>query len=123
MNLWRIEEDRPRPLAAAGIGEEKRLESILADDISILGLGPLMLLGRQVLTDHGARVDLLALDEGGMLYVIELKRARTPREVVAQVLDYGSWARGLSAESLASVFHRDLRHAGRETAQMSARCT
>ena len=104
MNLWRIEEDRPRPLVAAGIDEEKRLESILADDIKILGLGPLMLLGRQVLTDHGARVDLLALDEGGTLYVIELKRARTPREVVAQVLDYGSWARGLSAESLARIF-------------------
>jgi hypothetical protein len=63
-----------------------------------------MLLGRQVLTDHGARVDLLALDEGGTLYVIELKRARTPREVVAQVLDYGSWACGLSAESLARIF-------------------
>lgn len=104
MNLWRIEEDHPRPLVAAGIDEEKRLESILADDISILGLGPLMLLGRQVLTDHGVRVDLLALDEGGTLYVIELKRARTPREVVAQVLDYGSWARGLSAESLARIF-------------------
>jgi hypothetical protein len=104
MNLWRIEEDRPRQLIAAGIDEERRLESILADDIKILGLGPLMLLGRQVFTDHGARIDLLALDEGGTLYVIELKRARTPREVVAQVLDYGSWARGLSAESLARIF-------------------
>jgi hypothetical protein len=104
MNLWRIEEDRPRPLVAAGIDEEKRLESILADDIRILGLGSLMLLGRQVLTDHGARIDLLALDEGGTLDVIELKRTRTPREVVAQVLDYGSWARSLSAESLARIF-------------------
>jgi hypothetical protein len=104
MKLWRIEEDRPRPLAAAGIDQERRLESILADDIGILGLGDLMLLGRQVLTDHGARVDLLALDERGTLYVIELKRDRTPREVVAQVLDYGSWARGLSAESLARIF-------------------
>jgi len=104
MNLWRIEEDRPRPVVTGGINEERRLESILADDIKILGLGPLMLLGRQVLTDHGARIDLLALDEGGTLYVIELKRARTPREVVAQVLDYGSWAREVSAESLARVF-------------------
>ena len=26
-----------------------------------------MLLGRQVLTDHGVRIDLLALDEGGTL--------------------------------------------------------
>jgi hypothetical protein len=35
-----IEEDRPRPLVAPGIDQEKRLESILADDIKILGLGP-----------------------------------------------------------------------------------
>jgi hypothetical protein len=104
MNLWRIEEDRPRPFVTGGINEERRLESILADDIKILGLGPLMPLGCQVLTDHGVRIDLLALDEGGTLYVIEFKRARTPREVVAQVLDYGSWARGVSAESLARVF-------------------
>jgi hypothetical protein len=104
MHLWRIEDDRPRLLIASGIDEEKRLEAILADDIAILGLGPLMLLGRQVPTDHGARIDLLALDEGGTLYVIELKRARTPREVVAQVLDYGSWARSVSAESLARIF-------------------
>jgi hypothetical protein len=89
MSLWRIQNDRPLPLLAAGIGEEKRLESIIADDVGILGLGPLMLLGRQVATDFGARVDLLAIDEDGTTYIIELKRGRTPREVVAQVLDYG----------------------------------
>jgi hypothetical protein len=104
MALWRIQDDRPRSLAASGIGEEQRLESIIADDVEILGLGPLMLLGRQVLTDHGSRVDLLALDEEGTVYVIELKRDRTPRDVVAQVLDYGSWIRRLSAERLAHIF-------------------
>lgn len=56
MNLWRIEEDSPRPVVPRGIDEERRLESILADDIKVLGFGPLMLLGRQVLTDHGARI-------------------------------------------------------------------
>jgi hypothetical protein len=104
MSLWRIEEDRPRPVVTGGISQESRLESILADDVTILGLGPLMLLGRQVPTDHGMRIDLLALDERGTVYVIELKRARTPREVVAQVLDYGSWAREVTAKSLARVF-------------------
>lgn len=104
MNLWRIEENRPRALVTEGIDEEERLESVIADDMAILGLGPLMLLRRQVVTDFGARIDLLAIDEEGTLYVIELKRGRTPREVVAQVLDYGSWARGVSAERLARIF-------------------
>jgi hypothetical protein len=104
MRLWRIDEDRTIPVSAAGIGEEERLESIIAHDVEILGLGSLVLLGRQVITDHGSRIDLLALDEEGTVYVIELKRSRTPREVVAQALDYGSWVRRLSAERLAHIF-------------------
>lgn len=104
MHLWRIDGDRTLPVVAAGIGEEERLESIIAHDVGILGLGSLMLLGRQVITDHGSRIDLLALDEEGTLYVIELKRSRTPREVVAQTLDYGSWVRRVSAERLAHIF-------------------
>jgi hypothetical protein len=86
------------------MGDEKRLESIIAADIGILGLGPLMLLGRQIVTDQGSRIDLLALDRDGTLYVVELKRDRTPRETVAQVLDYGAWVRRLSAERLAHLF-------------------
>lgn len=91
MRLWRIEDRHALPIPSSGIGDEARLEEILAADISILGLGPLMLLNRQLRTDHGSRIDLLAIDEEGTLYVIELKRDRTPREVVAQSLDYGSW--------------------------------
>lgn len=37
----------------------RHFESIRADDIRILGLGSLVLLGRQVLTDHGADVGAL----------------------------------------------------------------
>jgi hypothetical protein len=104
MHLWRIDEDRPTAVVASGIGQEERLESIIAHDVEILGLDTLMLLGRQVITDHGSRIDLLALDVDGTIYVIELKRSRTPRDVVAQALDYGSWVRRLSAERLAHIF-------------------
>ncbi len=44
------------------------------------------------------------MDSEGKLVVIELKRNKTPREVVAQLLDYGSWVRGLKDEQIASIF-------------------
>lgn len=36
--------------------------------------------------------------------MIELKKDRTPREVVAQALDYGSWVGKLSADEVAGVY-------------------
>jgi hypothetical protein len=55
-------------------------------------------------TDFKARIDLLAIDKEGTAYVIELKRGRTLREVVAQLLDHGAWVGRLSAERLTRMF-------------------
>ena len=63
-----------------------------------------MVIGREVSTAFGGRVDVLAIDAAGNLAVIELKRNRTPREIVAQVLDYGSWVRNLTADEIAESF-------------------
>ena len=68
-------------------------------------------------TAFGKVVDLLVMDKDGKLVVIELKRDRTPREVVAQLLDYGSWVRTLEDEDIAGIFDAYLRryhsaHAG-----------
>lgn len=104
IGLWRIENDSPQAVISSGIDDESRLEQIVLDDVGLLGLGDLMVLGSQVPTDHGARVDVLAIDSEGVLYVIELKRNRTPRDVVAQALDYGSWVGGLGADRIASIF-------------------
>jgi hypothetical protein len=60
--------------------------------------------GRQVTTSFGKVIDLLAVDADGVLHVLELKKDKTPREVVAQVLDYGSWARGLAHEDVLKLF-------------------
>ena len=50
-----------------------------------------MLIGRQEDTGFGGRIDLLAVAPDGSFVLIELKRDRTPREVVARALDYAGW--------------------------------
>jgi hypothetical protein len=44
------------------------------------------------------------VDADGVLQVLELKKDKTPREVVAQVLDYGSWVRSLIHEDVLKLF-------------------
>ena len=104
MALWRLDGSDAVPLPTSSLDSEKRLEDILEKDISILGLDRLVVVGRQVPTRWGKLIDLLALDPQGDLYLIELKRDRTPREIVAQALDYGSWIKGLDYEALIGIY-------------------
>ena len=62
-----------------------------------------MVIGRQVETAHGGRIDLLALDSDGNVSIIEMKRHKTPRDVVAQVLDYASWITWVETQELAEI--------------------
>jgi len=57
-----------------------------------LNLGQLMVIGREVAFESG-QADLIYLDEGGQIVIVEVKRgAENPdsRRVVAQMLDYGA---------------------------------
>jgi hypothetical protein len=65
-----------------------------------------LLIGRQEDTGSGGRIDLLAVAPDGSLILIELKRDRTPREVVAQALDYASWVVRLKSEDIAAIYSR-----------------
>lgn len=55
-------------------------------------------------TANGKFIDILAIDQDGNLIVIELKKDRTPRDVVAQVLDYASWVQGLSFDEISVIY-------------------
>ena len=100
--IWRIDEGFS-PVHLSGMDYERRLQEIIAADLSIIDPS-LMMVGREVATPLGSRVDVLAIDADGNLVVIELKRGRTPREVVAQTLDYGSWIRNMTSEEIANTF-------------------
>lgn len=69
---------------------EDRIEDWVARDLSLIGIDGVVV-GRQVVTAHGKRIDLLAMDEDGNLIIIELKRDKSARDIVAQTLDYASW--------------------------------
>jgi hypothetical protein len=103
LGVWRLDAAGPRRLAPTPLANEARLEKIIESDPSILGLGPLLVVGRQVATAYGKYIDLLALDAEGNVAVVELKRDRTPRDVVAQALDYGSWIVDLGYEEIVEI--------------------
>ncbi len=105
--VWRIELGKALPVARTPLADERLLEEILEADIGLLGLpNALLLIGRQVVTNFAGRVDLLAIDQEGTLYIIEIKKDRTPREVVAQAMDYGYWVRHLGYEDVQTIFAR-----------------
>jgi hypothetical protein len=47
---------------------------------------------------------MLAIDAEGRLAIIELKRDRTPRDVVARVLEYGAWAATLGLQQVEEIY-------------------
>jgi hypothetical protein len=81
------------------------IEDWVAADPGLLGLDALII-GRQVPTSHGKYIDLMALDRSGGVIIIELKKDRTAREIVAQVLDYASWVRGLTTSEIYGIAER-----------------
>ena len=102
VSIWRIDGDI-KQISLGGMDYESRLQQIIADDISVVDPN-LMVVGREVVTSYGGKIDILAMDGDGNLVVVELKRDRTPRDVVAQTLDYGSWVRHMTVEEIADTF-------------------
>src|SRR6266540_1445775 len=100
--IWRVS-TAPQPLEESTLSNEEMLEQMIVKDSRIIS-DEWMLIGRQEDTGLGGRLDLLAIAPDGSLVLIELKRDRTPREVVAQALDYASWVAKLRPEEIASIY-------------------
>jgi len=84
--------------------EEAVLEDWLEENPDgIVEDGKLLIIGRQVSTNLGTTIDLLALDRLGNVVVVELKRDRTPRDTLAQALEYASFAEQLNTDDLEGI--------------------
>ena len=101
--IWKLEAAGPVSVQVGGIDLERRIEDAVEADPSIVD-SDLLIIGRQVTTDHSGGIDLLALDSQGEVVIIELKRSRTPRDVVAQTLDYGAWVSTLGLDDLRDIW-------------------
>jgi hypothetical protein len=102
--LWTVA-NKPTPVAASTLVSEQQLEEMIVASPEILS-GEWMLIGRQEPTGMGGRIDLLAIAPDASLVLVELKRHKTPREIVAQAIDYASWVEGLSADAISQIYQR-----------------
>lgn len=102
--LWKV---APTPvlLAESALSKEQLLEDMIVKAPRLLS-DEWMLIGRQEDTAYSGRIDLLAIAPDGSLVLIELKRDRTPRDVVAQALDYAHWVEKLKPEDIAAIYSR-----------------
>ena len=103
MELWQISKEQLVPLSKTKLDLERQLETWIEQDIGLIGLDALIV-GRQVRTGYGGYIDLLAINGEGELVIIELKRSKTPRDIVAQCIDYGSWVHDLGFEDVADIY-------------------
>ncbi|MGQ0501557.1 MAG: endonuclease NucS domain-containing protein [Panacagrimonas sp.] len=102
--IWKVGTS-PQLLTEAQLPSEKALEDMIVAASSMLS-DEWMLIGRQEKTASGGIIDLLAIAPDGTLVLIELKRDRTPREVVAQALDYACWVEQLDSKDIAAIYAR-----------------
>ena len=112
IRIWQVEDQgRLKEITRSKLDLEERLEAWLEKDISTLS-DDLLVIGRQVETKFGGIIDLLCLDRNGDVVIVELKRRKTPRNVTAQVLDYGSWVKDLSNEKITDLANSYLSEGG-----------
>jgi len=102
--LWKVGQ-QPLRLTGSALASEKLLETMILASPQLLS-EEWMLIGQQADTGFGGRIDILAIAPDASLVLIELKRDRTPRDVVAQALDYAGWVEKLEAQDIELIYSR-----------------
>ena len=85
---------------------ERHLEDWLENSPRVLSQDSVLWIGRQTsATDEDGTIysDLLGVDSQGNLVIAELKKGRTPRDIIAQILDYAAWADDLSDSQIRGI--------------------
>lgn len=103
MSLWKLTETGEAvSVAEEPLSAEAVIESAVESAPELLGVD-VLIIGRQVQTPSGP-LDLLGIDDNGQLVVVENKRGRTPREVLAQTIDYAAYVASLTFDDVLSTY-------------------
>ena len=92
IKVWQIDDGNLKIITSsmtdAGRKEKEHLEQWIKSNPIILGEN-ISVIGEQVQTASG-EMDFLCIDRAGNIIIVELKRDRLKREVLAQAIDYAS---------------------------------
>jgi RecB family endonuclease NucS len=101
MELYRAEADNLIRVPETDFQQEATLENhlIKADGLEIGGVEVFYIV-QQGSPEDGGVFDILGVDEAGDVIIVELKRDKSPREIVSQALEYASGIRRESYEQL-----------------------
>ena len=107
MPIFRLEKDKLIRARETNVELEKHLENWLENSPWAVIQDELILwIDRQTSAqDEEGTIfpDLLGVDSEGNLVIVEFKRGRTPRDVVAQLLEYAAWANELPPEQIHDI--------------------
>jgi hypothetical protein len=84
---------------------ESEIEDLVWDNVGELAGEALFRIKRQAILPGGGRPDIVALDRGARVTVIEIKRD-VDRGQLAQCLEYAGWARSATLDDLAGMYYR-----------------
>lgn len=112
MKMWRVSDQKKLELIPDGNFPadhlEKDLETWIENSPDILG-EDLLVIARQLKIPGVGILDLLCIDSEGAPVIVELKRDSTPREAIAQSLDYASWLDTQGANDLKALAESNLK--------------
>ncbi len=108
-----LEVVRKTTFAAEGVLERSDLQAALRDNIGVID-PDLLVVAEEFgdFQDVKRRIDLLAVDRGGQLVVIELKRTDDGGHMELQALRYAAMVSTMTFEQLADTYERHLRALG-----------
>jgi hypothetical protein len=102
IKLWKIESDDVIKISNEPLDNEDRLEKWLTEDIAILS-HQLAIIGCQVASPYGKKIDILAINSLGELVIIEFKGDKPNHEIIAHVLDSATWIKELGNDDLTDI--------------------